>query len=281
MLDTALSLIKSYLTGRTQSVILNGTVSEPMELSHGVPQGSILGPWLFNIYVNDLAYYILNNSLIQYADDTTIFSENKCIDSLMANVQNTLNLFAQWSLVNCLSLNSLKTKYMLFSHRKFVGPLLPLTINNNYLEKVSFIKFLGIQIDDSLNYREHLRLLRIKLSRLVGLSYAIGPTLNLAAAKSFYFGLVQSQLIYGIIFWGATFQTDLLRIQICQNKIVRNLFYGKLNYHSTDNLFAQLQILKVKDLCCLESCKAIRDVESGYFWGDSRLLVTKNCRENI
>ena len=253
----ALSLIKSYLSNRSQTVVLDGIASEPMPLSNGVPQGSILGSWLFNIYINDLAHYIHDHSPVQYADDTTLFNKNKCIDLLIGQMQNTLNLFLEWSLANFLSLNSSKTKYMLFSNTNFIGPLFPLTINNDLLERVSNVKFLGIYIDDSLNYREDIRILCSKLSRLVGLSYAIGPSLDLAAAKSFYFGLAQSLLMYAIIFWGATFHTDIQKVQICQNKIIRNLFNGKINYTSTSNLFAQLKILKVKELHRFESCQAI------------------------
>jgi hypothetical protein len=253
----ALDLIKSYLSGRAQVVTVKNSISESLPINHGVPQGSILGPWLFNAYVNDLSYYLRNNPPIQYADDTTMMNEDKDLDSLFVKVQETLNLFCDWSVVNYLSLNTNKTKYMLFTKSSPIGPMIPLLIRTDQLEQVSVIKFLGVQIDSKLNFKCHILNLRMKLARLVGLSYAIGPNMNIDSAKSFYYGLVHSQLIFGVIFWGAAYATDIEPLQICQNKILRNLFRDKMNYTSTSHLYSQLNILKLKDIIRLEESKAI------------------------
>ena len=237
---TALNLIKSYLSNRFQSVIVNGIFSDPLPISHGVPQGSILGPWLFNMYVNDLAYYINSPSPIQYADNTTILAEDPCIDLLFIRLQTTLNSFQNWSLSNYLSLNCTKTKYILFSRPKLIGPHPPLIIKNDYLDSVNSIKFLGVHIDRDLNFKEHIRQVRQKLSRIVGLSYAISPSLNLVAAKSLYFALANSILLYGIVFWAPSYNNDLAPLQIAQNKIVRNLFTGKIPSNSTNQLYNKL-----------------------------------------
>jgi hypothetical protein len=133
----------------------------------------------------------------------------------------------------------------------------PLVIKNEHLQQVTSIKFLGVHIDCNLNFKNHIKYLRSKLARLVGLSYVIGPNMNLEAARSFYFALVHSQLIFGIIFWGVAYTTDIEPLQICQNKIIRNLFRDKVNYSSTSNLYSQLGILKIKDTKRLEACKAI------------------------
>ena len=92
--------------------------SDLLPISHGVPQGSILGPWLFNVYVTDLAYYINSPSPIQYADDPTILAEDPSVDMLFHRLQTTLNSFQDYSLSIYLSLNCTKTKYI-FS--RFVG----------------------------------------------------------------------------------------------------------------------------------------------------------------
>ena len=253
----ALDLIKSYLSDRTQVVALKNVISDPLPINHGVPQGSILGPWLFNIYVNDLAYYLNDSPPSLYADDTTLLDEDHELDSLLTRVQQTINLFYNWSIVNYLSLNTNKTKFMIFSNKKFIGPKLPLFIRNAPLEQVTSSKLLGVYIDSGLNYKEHLKNLRSKLARLVGLSYAIGPNMNIEAAKSFYYALAHSKLIYGILFWGVAYPTDIAAIQICQNKIIRNLFKDKIDCNSTIELYYRLGIFKIKDLFCLEACKAI------------------------
>ena len=254
---TALNLILSYLSNRLQSVVINGVLSDSLPISYGVPQGSILGPWLFNIYVNDLAHYIHNPAPVQYADDTTLMAENSNFDTLFNQMQSTLNLFNKWSLANFLSLNSNKTKYIFFPSSKVFGPQPALSINNDYLFPVDTFKFLGIYVDQNLNFKEHIRQVRLKLSRLAGLSYAIGPTMSLAAARSFYFALVHSVLLYGILFYGSTFSSDLAPLQVLQNRILRNLFNNKITYNATTDLYKQLEILKIKDLHCFESCKTV------------------------
>ena len=235
----ALNLIKSYPSGRSQSVIINGTPSDPLHISHGVPQGSILGPWLFNIYVNDLAHYLSHPAPVQYADDTTLMAKNLNFDALFNQVQSVLNLFYEWSLANYLSLNSSKTKYMLFSNSNFCGPHLPLFINDAFLSAaVNIFKFLGIHIDYKLyNFKEHIRFVRLKLLRVFGVLYVIGPSMSMTAGKSYYFALVNSLLMYGLIFWGSSYRSNLAPLQILQNKILRNLFADKVNFVSTNDLY--------------------------------------------
>ena len=169
----------------------------------------------------------------------------------MLRLQSTLTTFYNWSLANFLSLNPCKINHIIFSKRPFIGPLRLLLIGDEFLQYVACTKFLGIFIDSHLNFKENINHIRTRLSRLVGLSYAIGPTMNISAAKSFYYALVYSLLTYGVIFWGASFSCDINMLQVCQNKIVRNLFHNKLN------LFLQLELLKVKDIHFIETCTAV------------------------
>ena len=253
----ALDLIESYLSGRTQSVSIKGISSDSVPIVHGVPQGSILSPWLFNMYVNDLSHYLSHCPPIQYANNTTIIDSDTNIDLLMTRMQTNINTFYKWTLTNYLSLNASKTKIMIFKKKRFIGPYLPIIIGDQYLQQVPSTKFLGVTIDCNLTFKEHIQSTKHKLSRLVGLSYVLGPSMNLAAAKSFYYALVQSRITYGLIFWGGTFETDIHTLQICQNKILRNLFCDKLSHNSTNELYCKLKILKISELHQLEVSKAV------------------------
>ena len=126
-----LNLIKSYLSGRTQMVSLNNVLSDSLSITHGAPQGSILAPLLFNIYVNDLFYYLGEPHPIQYADDTTLVDVYCNVDVLFSRMQSTINRFYEWYVANYLSLNASKTKFILFSKDKFTGLLYPLTVGDS------------------------------------------------------------------------------------------------------------------------------------------------------
>ena len=246
-----LQLIKSYLSNRKQYVDINGHYSELFSITHGVPQGSNLGPLLFNLYISDLPHFLNNSKPIQFADDTTFLLKTNSLDELINNLQREADIFSQWAFRNGLIINTTKTKVMLFSTHQ-TNLQWNVMMNNQPLEKISCYKFLGITIDDHLNFIPHLKNLRIKLSQLAGISYAVGKFFNLASAKSYYYSMVHSVILYNIIFWGGSATTYINFIQICQNKIVRNLFANKFECHTTDELFSKLNILKIKDIYHLE-----------------------------
>ena len=113
----ALKWFTSYLAGRTQQVVCNGVLSSNInQITHGVPQGSILGPWLFLLYINDFRLGLKNSKEIMFADDTSLFIKDKNIDKLFnkGNINNKLSRIDQWLIANKLSVNTSKTKCMLF-----------------------------------------------------------------------------------------------------------------------------------------------------------------------
>ena len=175
-----LAWFRSYLTNRKQYICINNdTKTNEQKVTCGVPQGSILGPLLFLIYVNDLpsASNLLNT--IMFADDTNLFFEHKDISFLFSTVNRELQNINEWFISNKLSLNVKKTKFSIFhkaSRRDDLPLLLPkLFINNQVIKRQSSIKFLGILLDENLSWKEHLKLTENKIAKNIGLIYKAKP----------------------------------------------------------------------------------------------------------
>jgi hypothetical protein len=128
-----------------------------MNVTTGVPQGSILGPLLFLLYINDIENCSDILSFVLYADDTNAFYSNSCLKTLSSTMQNEMNKVVKWLNANKLSINSSKTKFVIFkSKNKLLNTEVTLKINNDFLQQVLFIKFLGVIIDQNLTWKNHI-----------------------------------------------------------------------------------------------------------------------------
>ena len=155
--ESAIQLIKSYLEFRVQRVFCNGAFSQSLPVSHGVPQGSILGPLLFILYIHDMKDYLQHSYILQYADDTTLCVSSTNLSSLVNNLNADMQSIEQYCQSNMLVLNVAKTKAMLFSGRKDYNPdILNLSSNGFPIEFVANFKYLGIHIDNKLTFIPHI-----------------------------------------------------------------------------------------------------------------------------
>ena len=150
---------KSYLNKRKQRVFVNGNISDTMPITSGVPKGSILGPLLFLIYINDFTQSSDFFSMRLFADDTSLTASAKNIDELLFEINKELPNIYDWLCANKLTLNLRKTKYLIFQPRQKkvdYNLLFPLSIAGQCLEQVSKIKYLGIYIDSHLSWHDHI-----------------------------------------------------------------------------------------------------------------------------
>ncbi|MEL7522377.1 MAG: reverse transcriptase family protein, partial [Cyanobacteria bacterium J06553_1] len=153
-----LKWLTSYLSNRQQYVYVNNQSSSRRKVSCGVPQGSILGPLLFLVCINDLPNSNTELNTILFADDSTLFCSHDDIYSLTSTVNNHLSDVASWLKANKLTLNVAKTHYMIFHrHKKFTYPVPPLTLNNSVLTETSQTKFLGVTIQQQLYWHNHIQ----------------------------------------------------------------------------------------------------------------------------
>ncbi len=153
---------ESYLSNRTQSVRLNDTVSDKTSISYGVPQGSVLGPILFNIYVNDLASFLPNCDVIQYADDTQIILSSNIdnLKELIQKAEDTLKLAKIYFNANGIMLNDKKKKIFIGTGRllSLIPPNTHLMVDGNVITPSTSVKNLGIYFDNHLSFDIHQRI---------------------------------------------------------------------------------------------------------------------------
>ena len=249
-------LIKSYLSSRSQYVYCNGIKSSSRMVEHGVPQGSTLGPFLFNLFVNDLSYLDVRATINQYADDTSFLLVGDDLANIERVMMTDVNKFFDWTCANKLMLNVGKTKALVFTPR--LGYSTPqLLINDAPIEVLNEAKYLGLIIDNNLNFNSHINFILKKLSRLCGVSHVLSYKFNLFAAKSFYYGLFYSRVAYMIAVWGGTYSSYIDKIQVLQKRVIKNLFSRHLPGLTTKELFKELRILKINQIHKLELVKLV------------------------
>ena len=207
---SAQTWFKSYLNDRKQFVSVNGHSSSICKISCGVPQGSVLGPLLFLIYINDLPNSSKFLKFFLFADDTNIYFEADDHIGLIRKVNNELKKVKAWMDCNKLALNIEKTNYVLFhSPKKKSTDLIPLKFGKKNITRAKYVKFLGVLVDEHLSWKYHICELRKKLSRTTGLFFKLRHWLPLATLICLYNSLFSSFLNYGIIVWGLTFESYL------------------------------------------------------------------------
>ena len=160
----SLNLIKSYLTNRKQTVSYAKSVSCTLNVNHGVPQGSVLGPLLFLLYINDLPHCITHAKTLIYADDTTLFVSHKNYDTLLQHIQEDINSLVHYCHANGLIINAAKTKIMFFGKKLDMPHTCPITISGENIDEIDCHKFLGIHIDNKLKFSSHIEHIIKKLN---------------------------------------------------------------------------------------------------------------------
>ena len=241
----------SYLTNRFQYVNIGDKSSSLKLVKCGVPQGSILGPLLFLIYINDMKNSAPLLDIIMFADDTNLFSTGKDLKTLFKTMNEQLTEITNWFSANKLSLNIKKTKYILFcsSNDEDNLPLkLPvLKIGNKNIERTRFTKFLGVLLDENLNWKCQIQAVETKVSKQIGIICKARKFLDNNAMKHLYFAFVHPYFSYGNIVWGATAKHKLNRLHNLQKRAVRIISYAPRGSHSRP-LMIQRNILNVFEL---------------------------------
>lgn len=242
-------LLKSYLSSRYQRVSLDGCYSNYQEITCGVPQGSILGPLLFVIYINDMHNAVKHSFLCHFADDTNLTCDDKESNKLKKKLNEDIRNIFTWLCANRLSLNASKTEFIIFKPVKMrLEKRIKLNINGTKIFESNKMKYLGLIVDRKLTWKLHLYELRKKLGVTLGILNQLKKhKVPINSLISIYYSLFQSYLSYGIALWGYANEVNFSKIKVLQNKAIR-IIKG-LDYHaSTNSTYKELKILKVEDL---------------------------------
>ena len=221
---------KSYLHDRSQYVSLNGKQSCTQSLKYGVPQGSILGPLLFIIYINDLPNIHNTFTFILYADDANIIIKGKTLHEIDIKFRILGDSLMHWVKSNGLSLNIRKTHYMIFSNKKLGTENLDLTINSIPIDSQETARFLGVLVDNKLSWKKHIAALSKKLNQNVGILIKVKGIFPLHVLKTLYHSFIQSHLNYCSLVWGHGCKSSLNSIFVAQKKAVRVIAPGYVNF---------------------------------------------------
>ena len=256
---TALHWFKSYLTDRSQYVQFDEICSKTLPIQTGVPQGSILGPLLFIIYVNDLCQASPKFESILYADDTTLIN-SLCVfttddsdnhENISDVINHELNKVYDWLSSNKLSLNVSKTKFMIFHFpQRKLNFEINLQIANTPIDRTAVFDFLGLTINENLNWNNHVSKISTKLSKITGILNRLHYFLPRQQLMLIYNSLFLPHVNYCLLAWG--FSSD--RIYMLQKRAIRLICSANFLAH-TEPLFKELNTLKINDIMQVRALK--------------------------
>lgn len=263
--DTQLNLFNDYLTNRKQRVRVGDFTSDDLPITYGVPQGSVLGPTLFLIFINDLCdTRLANGKLITFADDTALIFHGDTWEEAFGFAQLGFDEVYSWLRNNRLSLNVDKTKFMPFSLRS-----IPSGIFDNYsirahscystfpcscshLSLSLNIKYLGVIIDNTLRFNLHLDLISSRTRKLIYIFKNLRHVADKNIIKMVYIALCQSIISYCITVWGGTNKTNLLKLERAQRSVLKVSLSLPFLF-PTQQLYPLADVLSVRQLFILNT----------------------------
>ena len=234
--------------------------SELQVVDYGVVQGSIVGPTLFNCYVNNLKDLQLHGTLFMYADDIVLVYAATTTEDLQSKMNEDLVQLHCWMNQHKLTVNIQKTKYMLFNESSRTQ--CTVSYGDECIERVYIFKYLGVWLDSDLKWEIQIGKLNNKLSQVAGIFKKISPVVPDETKKMLYFSLFHSHLVYGIAVWGTAGSSLIGQLQTTQNKAIKNLF-GYRRRTATAFIHTRNRLLTVGSTYSAAACNHIHKILRG------------------
>lgn len=267
----ALDWFHSYLSNRVQKVRVGTSISDELPVGFGVPQGSILGPTLFAIYMNDvLELTIPGANIICYADDTVAVFKDSSWEKVLKMAEEGINQIAEWLNRNLLTLNLKKTKFMTFYNTQRSMPQVNLQMkiysrvsqtahsssstnsSCDVLGRVDRIRYLGVELDESLTFRHHISKLSGRVRKLIYVMKGLRDSCDSKTLTMIYISLCQSILSYCNLAWGGAAKTIMIGLERAQRAVLK-VMLRKPYTHPTDTLYKEAKVLTVRQLFILKA----------------------------
>jgi len=272
---------RSYLTGRSQFVNVNGAFSSHRNITHSVPQGSNLGPLLFLVFINDFPNCTDLFNFLLFADDSTVSCRlpKSSLNDCVSLINNNLLCVSEWLNCNKIMINVSKTKYMLYSYRGKCEFDSQIRIGDEIIQQTDSVKFLGVYLDNNLTFKHHILNVSGKISRNLGVLCRLREFVPKFIMQSLYYTLINPYILYAIEVWfhAPNYLSD--QIKIIQKKAMR-IVNNLQNYEHTKDHFINMRILPIDlqfDYCIL--VYVFRTITEPYF--DCELHGKLVTSENI
>ena len=261
----ALAIFESYLSERTQCVKIDSYLSDEHSLSFGVPQGSILGPTLFLIYVNSLCNLSIPHcSIYTYADDTALLVHGLSWREVQERAEFAVGIVMSWLGANVLTLNIEKTKYIPFSIKSCTQPDDSFVIRAHTciedmeqclcppLVRTTQIRYLGIMIDNLLSWKAHIDGTSSRVRKLIAIFKSLRHSADLSTLRMVYFSLCQSVLSFGITAWGGAPKSYNIKLERAQRAVLKVMTFKHFRYNTTQ-LYQDCKVMTVRQLFVLNT----------------------------
>ncbi len=253
------------MKNRTQVADIEGHRSTPKTITNGVPQGSVLGPLLFIVFINDLPKAVKRSVVDIYADDTTISASaawESAPTAIQDQLQEDMDEVVKWTYDNKMVLNASKTKTMFVTGKwlasKFTNLQLNIQVNGDKVEEVSIQKLLGLYIDRELNFTEHVDVTCKKLGQRIGVLNKITRHLPLEERKLYYNAMIKPLMMYGSTMWSICSSENLERVFKLQKRAARVILDADTRERSA-KLFKELNWLPLHDEIKIQRCCVIHN----------------------
>ena len=223
---SAVNWFRSYLSGRFQRTRYANALSEPLPINYGVPEGSVTGPHLFNLYINSLLQSLPEESTVAYADDITLVTKGNTADEAASNMQALLSTIDKWAVTNLMSINTSKCFFMLivpYVRNNTIIASQGVSLNNVPLQSVTDLRILGVKFQNNLSWVAHADDVRLKMNRMIGVVKRCGKTVNYDIRRKVYKSFIAPHLNYCLPVWGHLPKVSAVKMNNCLLRMLRTI----------------------------------------------------------